>query len=1168
MICFTLEKKYRGQRAYDQQVHMQRHRMGARGNATSFPLPWQDLLLQLKGKPDLPHTEDTLSNFVSILLKTSDEGDTKEALVKFIHQALVRRDVVIELIANAKARGHRAYRHLDMERVIEKAGQLPEHGVPACLAKLIPYDDLLDKIQVAKNATPVPGRADLDTVAGRLANARPNGVVLEKSSNDEADIQAQRVAALHHFATKCASRVGDEVSDSEGGASEDEGASQEPSSSDFGRAAAAPKKKPRIAASRAISDGDAAKVANEYGLAKKVERKAISTGNAMIDQFEPWYFGVAFPFLFKYCTGMPDPPGFTKQPRYRREGDAPRVEAPMWVQVMARRIEAQLNRDWHFGFVSWNYLFRSTVNLSRTFYSYDAKHVNEEGNRSGGLTAKDLENGAIELCKALTGTYDQFGTKRKVNGDMTKLRFVPGLSAAASKLLQNIEHCSRRIAGTQETRRLMRFDTHANRIRYGVPIFVTFSPDEAHSLLMIRLSRTRRNDPVFADVANANLKKYCGRKDPRLHRNADDVYLSVPVADIIDSLPTYDERRKILARDALASVDGFRTIVLATYEYLFGMRVCPYCPDCNSDDATQPCQDLFGSSAYAEGGEFGRMDAGYTSIEAQKSTGSLHAHSQLFVQCLHQHTPLTEVLARIKQVGGRDIVEGYLRYKTHVCRQVYDPPPTDAELEEVEKDWPEYEHSSNLTTHPSYLTARSQSGITAKEWLRLHLRDARELQLQKQNHVHVLNTETGLREPLQACRRKDKPALCKGDFPRPWIIKQAVVLCKALCREFEMAFTGRKSKLGGLHGPQDHESINGTDSGMLVAHRFNSDVQLPYRFPISKETHCCNDEACIGDANEPAIIQAAQASQDAQAGYACDYCNKRQPMAFNEVKECCKGHVDLTVKTRGESISYIGKRHATRLMNDAYGKGIVRGQAENTNLRAYGRSNDVTAAETFRTTQTVSFFGREYFDVVQRMNDRVASEKSAVFGEVDFRNPRKKKVCVRDVAVLYGQRPTHAAVWYLSPYEFVTYWEPTLVSYPTCIEEVEKGRHHVEMTAVGLAKLKDKSGEDLIPGTDYLVREDTTAECMPSWLPYPDTPSTQYFRHTWILARRRRPVAPSFAGAPVPRHRAGETNRSCAIVMTYFHPWTLRASDERWSYPKIISNMPKPTSPMPTLTEA
>jgi hypothetical protein len=498
MICFTLEKKYRGQRAYDQQVHMQRHRMGARGNATSFPLPWQDLFQQLEGTPDLPHTGDILSNFISILLKTSDEGDTKEALVKFIHQALVRRDVVVELIANAKARGHPAYKNLDMARVRERAKDLPVNGVPECLAKLIPYDDLLDKIQVAKNATPVPGRADLDTIARRLAVTRPNGVVMEKSSNDEADIQAQRITALRHFARKFAKGVED--SDSGGDDNEAEGRGI----TDSSRAAGGSGKKPRRAKAAAVSDGDAEKIILEHGAAKKVERLAIGTGNKMIDQFEPWYFGVAFPFIFKYCTGMPDPPAFTKKPRYRRTGDAPRVEAPMWVKVMSRRIEAQLNRDWHFGFVSWNYLFRSTVNLSRTFYSYDAKPTDEEGNRSGGLTPKDLEEGAIELCKALVGTYDQFGTKKKVSGDMTKLRYVPGLSAAARKLLQNIEHSSRRIPGTQETRRLMRFNTHAYRIRYGVPIFVTFSPDEAHNMLMIRLSRTRRNDNVFGDGSEAN----------------------------------------------------------------------------------------------------------------------------------------------------------------------------------------------------------------------------------------------------------------------------------------------------------------------------------------------------------------------------------------------------------------------------------------------------------------------------------------------------------------------------------------------------------------------------------------------------------------------------------------------------------------------------------------
>ena len=60
---------------------------------------------------------------------------------------------------------------------------------------------------------------------------------------------------------------------------------------------------------------------------------------------------------------------------------------------------------------------------------------------------------------------------------------------------------------------------------------------------------------------------------------------------------------------------------------------------------------------------------------------------------------------------------------------------------------------------------------------------------------------------------------------------------------------------------------------MLAMLRCNSDVQLPYRFAIAELTHCSTD---------------AQMSQDAQVGYACDYQNKRQSLACNEVKECCE----------------------------------------------------------------------------------------------------------------------------------------------------------------------------------------------------------------------------------------------------------------------------------------
>ena len=58
---------------------------------------------------------------------------------------------------------------------------------------------------------------------------------------------------------------------------------------------------------------------------------------------------------------------------------------------------------------------------------------------------------------------------------------------------------------------------------------------------------------------------------------------------------------------------------------------------------------MFGSVATALGGIFGRIDAMFTSIEAQQSTGSLHAHSQLFIQCLHQHISLDDIIAILQK---------------------------------------------------------------------------------------------------------------------------------------------------------------------------------------------------------------------------------------------------------------------------------------------------------------------------------------------------------------------------------------------------------------------------------------------------------------------------------------------------------------------------------------
>ena len=132
MICSSFEVKY--QNLFDSVAGMQETRVAARGNATSFALPWQGILAELRwkqrfdgsaGEAPLPRVGSDLSHVVQALLKVSD-ATTKENLPKFIHQATVRRDVVKHHIKKIISRGHRAYANVDVAGVDARAERLPE----------------------------------------------------------------------------------------------------------------------------------------------------------------------------------------------------------------------------------------------------------------------------------------------------------------------------------------------------------------------------------------------------------------------------------------------------------------------------------------------------------------------------------------------------------------------------------------------------------------------------------------------------------------------------------------------------------------------------------------------------------------------------------------------------------------------------------------------------------------------------------------------------------------------------------------------------------------------------------------------------------------------------------------------------------------------------------
>jgi hypothetical protein len=49
-----------------------------------------------------------------VLLKTCDAKDSDKDLARLVNQAIVRRDVVVQLILNMKKQGHRGYRNVSI----------------------------------------------------------------------------------------------------------------------------------------------------------------------------------------------------------------------------------------------------------------------------------------------------------------------------------------------------------------------------------------------------------------------------------------------------------------------------------------------------------------------------------------------------------------------------------------------------------------------------------------------------------------------------------------------------------------------------------------------------------------------------------------------------------------------------------------------------------------------------------------------------------------------------------------------------------------------------------------------------------------------------------------------------------------------------------------------
>ena len=316
----------------------------------------------------------------------------------------------------------------------------------------------------------------------------------------------------------------------------------------------------------------------------------VSTGGKEINQFCPKYFSQVLPFVFPQMVSGPD---YFPDQRWRRtHPDAPWVTPDEFIAGMARRAESQFRNDW------------TAVPIMRSVgFKWKAEHTMCPATYFQAQNKAATKTDAKDYIKALQNLYHHLhhGFTKKdihrvpINGDMAQLPYATGLTSLERRLAHTCVYLSQNQPGTQALRRIMGHSQFGARVQYGDCIFITISPNEQHSALVLRLMRNRANDPSVCHGEEVK-RRLAGPNYPPLEENDETI-----------DLPEYDLRRAAAAQDPYAVVEAYKIQIYLRLMILLGVRMCPDCPRCN--DGPMGCQDKFGNNMRPGGGVIGGIPA-------------------------------------------------------------------------------------------------------------------------------------------------------------------------------------------------------------------------------------------------------------------------------------------------------------------------------------------------------------------------------------------------------------------------------------------------------------------------------------------------------------------------------------------------------------------------------
>jgi hypothetical protein len=725
----------------------------------------------------------------------------------------------------------------------------------------------------------------------------------------------------------------------------------------------------------------------------------------------------------------------------------------------------------------------------------------------------------------------------------------------------------------------MRHDITAYRYRFGSFIMVTMSPNEKYSSIMMRFHRVRESDPIRTRDAGETdgVGSWGGIHEPKFEESSE---VELPIEPYAEQIPSSDARRRILARDPLACVQGFRTLCLIVMRTLFGVNACFDCPSCNRHGESG-CGNSFGSVATPTGGILGLVEAAYGSIENQKA-GSLHVHWLLFLANMHQHLTLEEIAEKVRTSiradGKSSIFEEYKRFKRHVDYEMYDDlSGFEQRRPKKESMYPLLQDTADMLVlrameadgvqdakeiaeeFSANVTARrhSEQAAEGEKWQAevVPLIQAKQEYVQHHTHPEEIPGNPESRKPLPQCTSHHDRTKCKANFPKqharpesPNLRDESAVVCDGLGPVLGIRTTGKPSFLGTVMGPINQEYLNGTHKALLLCVPCNTDVSCHYRIPLTQETHSplCTSLGCTSEDAMDKMTVMAQRQQNDSAGYVCDYASKKIAVAAGMVAKVRSGRRWLMGSQKyHESSSGKQAVASTKNLLGYLHSSKCEYAVETVNLLAFRQKGDPTGAESIKTSTLDVLDCGQYV----QMATKADSEWASAYVQVDNRKTggAVMKPRPRDV-VFYAYRPPEPEMLFLSAYEFCEGYMVVPVTMPT---PAALNEEHTHVVYTGTPRSGTSHGD---AGTHYIIRGTSGITRGKKWFSFhpsagEDHPSVL---HDFVLQRRVVPTVPRLPRA-MPN---GASKEDMAMrLCVYFRPWTAYNVDDIVQATDIVATM-------------